>query len=1029
LNARFEHLGIEQGLPNNLPNLIYADGDGYIWVATSEGLCRYDGYGFRVYRPDLEDEGSLSNADVSVMYEGHTGALWIGANGGLNRLDRKNGKFQHFTHDPNDAKSISSDFITAICEDGNGALWIGTADAGLNKFDSKAGVFMRVLHDSTSATPMAKSLSDNRIRAMVRDHAGVLWIGTRDGCLNRLDPTKNEFDCYFDSRSDSKTFGKEGVRTLCEDHSGNLWIGTYEAGLKRFDTITGKFHRFVHNPKDPKSLNSNTVRQVLVDQSGVLWIGTDGGGLDKWVPGRREVEHFVNDPKNPTSLGNDFVLSLCEDRSGTIWIGTMVGLNKLYPRRNRFRNFSHDPDDPKSLSSDHVAPIYEDRSGNLWVSTHGGGLNRFDHTTGAFEHFIHDPGNPNSIGSDNVTDVCEDRSGTYWISTWGGGLNKFDLKRKEFRHFTHDPKNPKSISSDDIDPVYEDRSGMFWIGTLNDGLNKFDPKSGEFKHFFHDPNTPNSLSDNTIWGFEVDTATQKGEILWIATGNGFTRFDVQREEFQQFLPDPHHKQSPSNNIMAIHKDQSSAIWLGTVGGGLFYFNQASGTFTQFTTKDGLPNNIIWCIEEDDHGRLWLSTSNGLSRFDPHRKWFKNYDLDDGLQGSEFNGGSHCKTRSGELCFGGTNGFTMFHPDSIKENTHIPQIVITELKKSGKPFDITQVISSSGVIELSYKENFFSFEFAALDFVRPEKNRYAYKLEGFNEDWIDCGLERSATFMNLEGGRYTFRVKGSNNDGVWNEEGTSIAVVITPPFWKTWWFTTLLWMILAGSAGGTVRYVEMRKIRERMRILEQQQALDHERLRISRDMHDEVGATLTEIAILSELAKKDEGQATTGIHIQKISERSREVVDNIGEIIWAINPKHDHLIDLAAYLRQYAAQYFRVASIRCRFEFPDTVPDLQLSAEARRNIFLVVKESLHNVVKHSKATEVVVRFTLVDQKMEIVIRDNGIGFSLKDATSLGNGLHSMKERMEDVGGRFVVESQPRCGTTVSLSVSLKSRTSS
>jgi ligand-binding sensor domain-containing protein/signal transduction histidine kinase len=1019
---RFQHFGIEQGLPNSVVWGILLDSHGYLWIGTNDGLGRFDGYHFQVYRNDPEDKASLSHNDVRTLFDDRYGNLWIGTYGGLNRFDQKTGKFERYLHSAHDQNSISSDAITAIGEDGEGELWVGTWDAGLNKFNRHDDSFTRFERDTSETTSGKKTLRDNKVHAIIRDHEGALWIGTRGGWLQRLDPAKNEFDCYRDPHADTSAASPDGVRALCEDHSGSIWLGTFDAGIKKFDPVTQKFETFVHRPRDPASLTNNSVNRLLVDQSGDLWVATFNGGLDRWLSRQKKFEHHLNDPKNPASLSNDNVISLCEDRSGDIWVGTATGLDKYFAGISKFRNFRHDPDDPSSLSNNYVKAMSEDLSGNLWIATEGGGLNRFDRATGVFEHFFHNPRDTGSISSNYATDLCKDRSGTLWVGTLDGGLNKLNLESRTFEHFAHDPDNPKSISSNDIRSIYEDRSGILWVGTGDAGLNKVNPRTGESTHFFRDPNNSNSLTSNGIQDFQVDTSHRGEALLWIATNHGFTRFDVRGEEFQQFFPDAH-RASRSNNVVQIYEDHSGTLWLATMGG-LWSFEPQTRVFRHYTTQDGLASDLVWSLEEDDHGRLWIGTGNGLCRFDPRTKQFKKYDTGGGFQGSEFNYGSHCKLRSGELCFGGLNGFTMFHPDSIKENTHVPPIVITGFREFDKPVDIHQAIGPSGAIEVSYKENSFSFEFAALDFVRPEKNQYAYKLEGFDRDWAYCDTRRSATYTNLDGGEYVFRVKGCNNDGVWNEEGTSLAVIITPPFWATWWFRAIFFVTIAGLIGGAARYVAVRKLQRRVRTLEQQRALERERLRISRDMHDEVGANLTEIAILSELVKRDiQKPKEAETNVQKISEKARELIDSIGEIIWAINPRNDQLDSLTSYIREFASEYFEMASINCHFDFPAEIPSRQLSAEVRRNIFLTMKEAIHNAVKHSGATLVELSCRASVHEVEFSVQDNGRGFVIENLSGQGNGLVNMKKRIEDIDGAFQIESQPGNGTKIQLTVPL------
>ncbi len=1012
---RFQHIGIEQGLPNSAVNRILLDTDGYLWVATVDGLGRYDGYRFQVYRNDPEDEASLINNDVRALFEDHYGDLWVGTYAGLNRFDSKTEKFTRYVHSAHDEHSISSDSITAIGEDGKGELWVGTRSAGLNKFNAHDNTFTRLVLDTSRLTVRKKTLRDNRVRAIIRDHKGVLWIGTRGGWLHRIDPVTNEWDCYQSARTDTSILDPDGVRTLCEDHSGNIWVGTFVAGVKKFDPMTKTFETFVHRPWDPTSLSNNAVNQLLVDRSGDLWIATFNGGLDRRRSQERKFEHHVNNPKDPVTLSSDNVTSLCEDQSGTVWVGTAVGLDRYVAEMNIFRNFSHDPDDRRSLSNNYIGSIKEDRKGNLWVATLGGGLNRFDPATAVFEHFLHSPRDLNSISSDYVTGLCESGSGSLWIGTLGGSLDKLPPGSQTFQHY------PKTISDTRIRTIYEDGSGMLWFGTYSAGLKRFNPRTDQLTHFFRDPDNPNGMIGNVVWDFEVNTSRRDEELLWIATDHGFTRFDMKRGEFQQFFPDTQYT-SRSNNIMQTHQDHSGTVWLATQGG-LWSFEPKTRTFVHFTTRDGLANDLVWCMEEDDHGRFWIATGMGLSRFDPRTKHFNNYDAGDGLLGIRFSYGCHAKLRSGELCFGGTSGFTMFHPDSVKENTHVPPIVITGFRKFDNPVDIRQAIGRSGAIEVSYKENVFSFEFAALDFLRPEKNEYAYMLEGFDREWVYCGTRRSATYTNLDGGEYVFRVKGSNNDGVWNEEGASIAVIISPPFWVTWWFRIPAMMLLLGIAAETVRYVEKRKLMRRIERLELARALENERARISQDMHDEVGSSLSEISILGELARKKPEEAE--MYIQQISERAAEVIDSVSEIVWALNPSNDTLDSFVARVRRDAVKYLGLANISCRFAAPDVVPDLPLRAELRRNLFLAVKEALHNIVKHSAATEVSIAVKCMEDNLEILVSDNGKGFVLNDRLGTGNGLRSMNKRIADVGATLRIDSTPGCGTLLAIQATLRS----
>lgn len=992
----FEHFSVDQGLSSPVVSCVYQDSTGYLWFGTNDGLDRYDGYGFTSYRHQLGDSTSLINAIVQTLHEDKNGNLWVITSRGLDKLDRITGRFTHYTPAPPRSGLEWRSHIFSICEDDSGLFWIGTGD-GLAVFNPATGVFVQLRHDSTNSG----SVKSNITNATYRDRSGTIWIGTDEG-LDKLDRRTRQFFHYWcaDSVESDWRNSIHHVTAIFEDHSGVLWFGT-NGGLIAFDRRTGIFTPYSHDPKDEQSLSDNHVSSICEDKSGVLWVGTWLGGLNAFDTKSKKFLHYMHDENDSRSLSSNNTWTVCFDRSGTLWIGTgLEGVNKLNWTKTRFIHYKHAEGKRGTLSADKVFRLSEDNAGMLWLVTKW--LEIFDPRTQMFipklqdetiKQIVHDRkgmlllGTPHGIYEYNgrkrlfhihdengrefrpdVNAFCETRDDKLLIGTYEDGLFLIDRR-------TNTAKRVKTTISTLINKIFEDASGLIWVGMREGGLLCFDPiKNTEVRYAF-DSKNPSSLSGNTV--------------------------------------------------MTIYEDKAGSLWLGT-DIGLNKLDRATSTFTHFTEKDGLPSNVVYAIAEDNHGNLWVSTSRGISKFNPKTSVFKNYDVSDGLAGNLFYARAGLRARNGEMYFGGPNGLTRFHPDSIKDNLYLPPIVITKFNIFDKPAQLDTAISLKKTLELSYKENIISFEFSALSYLSPERNLYAYKLEGFDTGWVYCGTRRHATYTNLDGGKYTFRAKGSNNDGVWNETGTSIAVIITPPFWKTWWFTTFLWVTLAGSAGGAVRYVEIRKMRQRMRVLEQQQALDHERLRISRDMHDEVGATLTEIAILSELAQTDMQKTTEArAHIQKIAEHSRQVIDNIGEIIWAINPTNDHLVNLASYLRTYAVQYLSHSSIRCRANFPESVPDLHLSAESRRNIFLVVKEALHNVVKHSEATDVNMTLTADDQVIAIAIEDNGKGFHLNEDTREGIGLHSMKKRAEDIGGTIAFESNQPSGTRVHLRIPMAS----
>ena len=504
-------------------------------------------------------------------------------------------------------------------------------------------------------------------------------------------------------------------------------------------------------------------------------------------------------------MSHDEVYAIYEDLAGVIWIGTYGGGISKYDRnRKRFRLYRHDPSDPNSLNTSFIWSIHEDEEGILWVGTHGGGINRYDRRNGEFTNFVHDPGDPYSLSNNIVRVIYFDRSGTFWIGTHGGGLNRFDRRTEKFTSYQHDPADPASLSHQEIRWIYEDKAETLWICTNGGGLNAFDRNTGKFTRYRADPHDPHSLSsDFTRVVLEDGWGT-----FWVGThGGGISIFDRENGIFTQLRADPHDPHSlNSDHILSLFEDSSGVLWIGTWDGGLNRFDRGNKTFKAYTVQDGLPSNAVYGILEDSHGNLWLSTNNGLSKFDPRNETFKNYKVRDGLQSNEFNGNSFHESRSGEMFFGGIGGFNAFYPDEIVDNPYIPPVVITSFQKLNREVKLDVSISEVEELVLSYKDYVFSFEFAALDYSVPEKNKYAHKMEGLDRDWVYTDAsKRFASYTTLPPGHYVFRVKGSNNDGVWNEEGTWINITITPPFWMTWWFRTPVLMLILGIAFVAYRY--------------------------------------------------------------------------------------------------------------------------------------------------------------------------------------------------------------------------------
>ncbi|MGH7495335.1 MAG: sensor histidine kinase [bacterium] len=1046
-HIRFEHLSVEQGLSHNIVFCSLQDRKGFMWFGTTNGLNKYDGYGFTVYQPDLRNPNSLSHKWVWAICEDKLGALWIGTKEGLNKFDPVTETFTRYQQEAQNPRSLSSDEVISLYEDKSGILWVGTT-RGLNRFDRATQTFTRFRHDPHNP----KSLFNDFIGPIYEDYAGTLWIGTGNigtggGGLDQFNRETQTFKHYRPDPAHPNSLSNWVTSIYQSPHArdSSLWVGT-DRGLVRFDRATESFIRY----PDLNNVSTIHVKSICADWAGALWIATWGRGLNRLDQVTGKFANYRRDPLNPRSLSNDLIWSIYADKSGTLWIATNGGgLNKFDPEFEPFVHSAQHVHDPSGLGMNEVLSIYESHSdgstarNTLWVGTRSG-LGKFDRATGMVTWYKNNE-NPSSLSNNVVLSIHADPASPelLWIGT-NNGLNKLNKATGRFTRYY--PRKSQSPMGFTIWAIHEDSvsRNTLWLGTLQ-GLDKFHPLTMTDTIYANDPQNPKSLSNNDVRAIFADPASPS--MLWVGTVDGLNRFDRVTETFTRFKHDPQNSQSLSlSYILTISADKEGTLWIGTASGlnklvlppqrnsGQVLnpnsigkgSDRATVTFTHFTEKDGLPSELITGILGDANGNLWLSTNKGLSKFSPESGRCKNYDATDGLQSNDFYPRACYQSKSGEMFFGGANGFIAFYPEAVKGNSYPPPpIVITAFKKFDQLVPLDSAITAKKQVELSYRENFFSFEFAALNYTHPGKNEYAYMLEGFDRDWIYCGTRRYASYTNLDGGRYIFRAKGSNNNGVWNEVGTAIAVIIKPPFWKTWWFMSLFCTTCVITIGGGIRYNEIRKLRERLRVLEEQQALERERLRISQDMHDEVGASLTAIAILSELARKDLAESKAAeTHVQKISEQAREVIDNIGEIIWAINPRNDPLDNLAAYLRHYAVRYFMMTVIKYHCEFPETMPEVHLSAEVRRNIFLVFKEALHNIVKHAAATEVVLRLTCTAQRLEILIDDNGKGFSPENLSQFCNGLHNMKKRLENIGGTFSIQSRPNCGTQISVVVGLE-----
>lgn len=1026
---KFRRLAPEQGLSQSSVNAIAQDRQGYLWFGTQDGLNRYDGYNFKVYRYNPADASSLSDNYIWRLLVDRQGNLWVGTySGGLNRYDPSRDNFQSYHHDPQDSASLPSDNVSALYQDRSGTLWIGTWAGGLSRLDTAGNKFVNYLHNPKDST----SLIHHSVGAILEDTGGDLWIGTWNG-LSRLRKGDRERGVFTHYRPGPGQLSHPAVWTLYEDpaNPGEIWVGTYGGGICRFHKDSGKFTPFRALQANSAASAGKLITALCKDNAGNLWIGAYDEGLSRYQPAREQFDQYRNNPAVSFSLSSNEVLSLHEDRAGAIWIGTGNGLSVYDRRREDFSYHHYLGGDPRGLSDNKVRAVWEERSGGLWVGTKSSGLNYRAPGATRFQVFRHDPNNRYSLSDDRITSIYERRNGEIWVGTLDGGVNRYDRRKGRFERYQHREGQPGALSHNSIMTLCEDREGNFWIGTSGGGINRYLPLSDNFAHYASEPGSSNSLSGNWVWALYED----REGALWAGTwGRGVTRFDREKNRFTQYLHDPADSLSLSNNtVWSIMEDPRGNLWMGTWGGGLNLYDRTREQFYHLTEQDGLPNNVVYGILPDSSGSLWISTNQGLARLSwqssggegvfggniadlKRNLQIEKYDVSDGLQGNEFNQGAFCKGKSGILYFGGINGLNAFYPERIHQNRFIPPVVITAFRVFEKPLVVYPAIARGETLTFPYTDNYFSFEYAALDYTAPRKNQYAYMLEGLNSDWIYAGTRRFVSYTHLDPGDYMFRVKGSNSDGIWNDHGAALRFRITPPFWATWWFRALLAAALGVTVYGISRYR-----------LKRQLEIERLRIRLAADLHDEIAGNLSSIATFGKIIQNE----VTSVPVSKINtlpllerliQLSQESVTAIRDIIWAIDSRPETLENLLLRVQDMAAGACRGGQISFCFHLPPAtqLPSRNLQPEQRKDLWLLLKEVVQNAIKHAGATEISISTGYKSGMLEIVVTDNGKGFDPSRKTT-GKGMSTMRGRVRRQKGQMKIDAAPGEGTKVILTL--------
>ncbi|MBN2708985.1 MAG: hypothetical protein JXR46_08070 [Calditrichaceae bacterium] len=1002
-NINFKHLTVEDGLSQNTINRIFQDSHGFIWFGTQDGLNRYDGYNFKILRHDPLDSTSISHSWIWDVFEDSRKNLWIATWNGLNRYDPHNNKFIKYYPSAEDSFAMKGTRPDAICEDNEGFIWVGTWGGGLNRYDYKTDRFYSYFHHAEDQN----SLADDYIRCIYYSSKKELWIGTWNG-LSRLKKTIDHTYQFMNYRHNPKnhdSISDNKIVCITEDRQGRLWIGTLGGGLNLFNEQDGSFSRYVHEESDPHSLSGNDISAICVDNEGTLWVGTVNSGMNIFNKNKNRFVHIRHNPDNKKSLKGDNVFSIYEDQSGLIWIGAN-GLNVYNPRLNRFKHFSSDYQKQNGLSNNKVTSFYKSKDGNIWIGTDGGGLNKYNPAQDKFSSYKRIPGNSNSLCGNNISSIVGNERYGFWIGTRAGGVCRFDEDSEKFYPLIPDQDKAKII--DYVNAMCMDGWGELWIATYNNGLIRYSINNADYSHFMTDPADTTTLSGNYLLSVYVDSQNDIWVGIW---GGGLCRYHRDKDTFTRYAHNPVDPGSLGDNIVhCIYetvKAEKRILWVGTSGGLSSAEITESGLleFEHISQKDGLPSNIIYGILEDRSGNLWLSTNMGLCCYNPERKTFTNYDIKDGLQSNEFNTGACLAAGDGQFYFGGINGYTNFFPDQIEKSAFVPNIRLTSFRVFDQPVSFNKSLNMLEKINLDYEQNFFSFEFTSMDFALPEKNKYAYMLEGFDKSWVYSGARRYASYTNLDPGEYVFKVKGTNSDGVWNEKGAEIKIIITPPYWQTWWFRFLLFI----SAIGILYIIHKYRLAKLLEI-------ERMRIRIASDLHDDIGSTLTKIAINSEIIQNTDNSGRIKEASRKIGDMSREIIAAMSDIIWSIDARNDTLKDLLDRMRDFSSASLTEKNINLKFKTKGLMLAKKIPVQFRQNIFLIFKEAVHNVMKHAAADMVEINFNGTGGHYTLCIKDNGKGID-KDIIVKGNGIKNMKLRAGRI--RSEIDIKNNQGTEICL----------
>lgn len=990
------------------------DSRGFLWFVTNNGTVRYDGITFKKYEYDPVNPDAITPDWFQSIMEDKQGNIWIASgNSGLYQLNPYTDKIIHYRHLTENINSIADDQVTGVCTDASGKIWICTF-GGLNSFDKQTGKFKLYIHEKNNEA----SISHNQIWRMCVDDQHNLWLATSVGfdCFN---PHTGKVIQHLANPSMVNMKIKQDIPLVVSKGSNNrIWLTCKNTGTFEYDYTLKKIIRhFSHDKNSPLFICSNEIQNVFEDKFGNVWISA-GNEIDVYEKSSGKIINA--NTLSDIIKKNGGYSSMIQDRQGKLWFASgLNGIISIEPAEKRFHLLPDSPENKNELPAQAMLSLL-DIGNNKFMATTENGVFIFDTKKKSVTPFKLPYRGRELTTEGFIPGAYIDNTGLLFLST-ELKLISYDTTTKAIHTYEHDVFDNTTISENNCTGMIRDLKGRYWCAVYGGGLNRFFPETGKFMAYkVH--SGKNSISTNSIGGCFID---RKGNLLLGSTGGGFITFNPDSEIFTCYLHATGKAGSVNcDNVTAYFETKNGYIYFTTQGGGLNVFNPETKIFRAFTTMDGLSSNILYSLIEDKHGNLWLGSTSGISRFVPPENPFspnckisiRNYNMSDGLPCDAIMFGGVYKDPEGKLYFGTACGKVVyFDPDELSDNTFIPPVYITgfslfnnEVLASDSNSFLKTTIETTKEIKMSYRENVISFTFAALNFIHPENNRYAHKLEGFDKNWIYTNASmRFANYTNLDPGEYIFNVKGSNNDGIWNEIPTTIKLIITPPFWKTWWFRFIIAFLITLGIYSLYRF--------RLRQILKVQAI---RNKISSDLHDDIGSTLNSISIFSEVAKHKSKEYIR--ELDMIGESSRKVMDAMSDIVWTINPENDSFEKILFRMRSLTHQLMKAKKIEYTFDADEKLNIQKLPMQMRKNFYLIFKEALNNLVKYSNADRASIFLQQKENSIELFIRDNGIGFDSSNPPR-GNGLHNMKNRANEIGAQLDIESESGKGTSVKLNL--------